>query len=76
MCMVTSWQRGVPGNDGSGGGISASIGDGAANTTLSFVNVTATSNTADGRSGTGINCIGCVVALFASSQQYALRCVW
>ncbi len=59
---------------GGGGGISASIGSDASNTTLSFVNVTATSNTAlAGRSRTGIDCVGCVVAPLAG---VVVECTW
>ncbi len=54
-------------DDGGGGGILAGIIGGAENSTLSFVNVTATNNTA-GRSRLGIDYVSCVVALFASSQ--------
>ncbi len=58
----------MPELNGGGGGISASIYGGAANTILLFVNVTATSNTA-GRSWTGIDCVGCVVAFLPAHNS-------
>ncbi len=51
-----------------GGGISALIDGVATSTTISFMNVTATSNTA-GRSRTGIDCVGCVVASLATGHS-------
>jgi hypothetical protein len=49
----------VPGYGG--GGIYADMEGGAANTALSFVDVTATNNNG-GRSRTGIDCVSCIIA--------------
>ncbi len=55
---------------GDGGGISALIVGVATSTTISFVNVTATSNTA-GRSRPGRDCVG---GVFASLARVIVVC--
>ncbi len=49
------------------GGISAQISGGATNTTISFMNVTATNNTA-GRSRIEVECVGGVIASLATGS--------